>query len=100
VLDIDSVLAKDTETGDTQRLKVHELEPPIPGQPAQRTPELDLAVIADEDWQIAQHRFSIIRPLIESSGNNIEEVDTQAKIAEVHRATIYRGSLGVSRWSI
>lgn len=90
VLDLESVLAKDTETGDTQRLHIQELTPPVPEQPARRTPERDLAVIEDEDWQIAQHRFSIIRPLLESSGKNIEEVELQAQIAGVHRATIYR----------
>ena len=90
VLDIESVLAKDTETGDTQRLKVHELTSPVPEHPTQRAPERDLAVIADEDWQTAQQRFSIIRPLLESAGKNVEEVDNQARIAGVHRATIYR----------
>ena len=61
ILDLDAVLVRDSETGQVRRAKLAELQPATPDTtPA--SPGLE--ELADEDWQTAQRRLDIIRPLV------------------------------------
>lgn len=88
-LDLDSVLGKDIETGEPRRLPIKNLMPPDVTNP-EKTTSLDLALVTDKDWEEANKRFEIIRPLINNSHRSISMIEERAKEAGVKRATIYR----------
>ncbi|ENM3836609.1 hypothetical protein GAW90_003227, partial [Vibrio cholerae] len=66
ILDFESVIAVDVETGRTVPLRIGELrniQESISTHSHSETLQ-DLSDIADEDWQVAQKRYAAIRPLI------------------------------------
>ncbi len=91
ILDLETVLVKDAETGEVRRSKVRDLKPveSIPETPSEAEVE-DLADIEDEDWQRACERFEIIRPLLEGPDCTRAMVCAQAASAGRHPATVYR----------
>ena len=50
----------------------------------------DLAAVADEDWQEAQRRLALIRPLLRPAERTRESVRARAREGGVHPATLYR----------
>ena len=91
VLDLETVLVHDRQSGDTKLLKVSELAPV--GLPSAARPlagEADLVVIADTRWQIAQTRFHVLRPLLAAPEVTRAQVAECARRAGVHIATVYR----------
>ncbi len=91
VLDLETVLVTDAQTGDVRRAKIRDLKPvePIPATPSEAEVD-DLADIKDEDWQRACERFAIIRPLLEAPDCTRELVHAQAESVGRHPATVYR----------
>jgi putative transposase len=69
LLDLENVLAKDEATGRSDRLAIKDLTLP-PDEDTGGTDDKDeqgdteLTLVPDEDWNEAQRRFSIIRPLL------------------------------------
>ena len=63
VLDLDSVLVRETGTGQITRRRLVELQPSQPNVAARA--EVDIEHIDDDDWNIAQRRLDIIRPLLD-----------------------------------
>jgi len=96
VLDLETVLAKDEETHETRRLLIKDLSAPADGngvgEEAEQKSSVDaeLLLVPDEDWQEAQRRFGIIRPLIASPRRTSEMVKEAAQEGGVHPVTIYR----------
>lgn len=90
IIDFESVIAVDLRNGVIQRLLIQDITSPHAEKEEIRNTEPDLAVVSDSDWQIAQFRYSIIRPLLESGRRTTEEVGKQAIKAEVHISTVYR----------
>lgn len=88
LLDFESVLVTDAETGKPQRVRIADLQPAT--QPAAPTPNQDLQVIADEDWRRAQERFEIIRPLLDPRGRTRSEVASRAAQYGMHANTLYK----------
>jgi putative transposase len=91
ILDLDTVLAGDSQFGDVTRLPVSALAPVIP-ETATRPPPAAVALvgIADEVWKIAQARFAIIRPLLTTPHGTRAQATEHARRAGVTTATVYR----------
>lgn len=89
ILDFTTVLAKDVLTGEPSRLPINELQPVLPIDASKVVKCEDLAIVSDDDWQYAQNAFSVIQPLLEAPTRTVEMIDSAAKTAGVHRATIY-----------
>lgn len=87
VLDFNTVIGVAVETGRSAPLAVTELQV-IDGGAPEPTP--DLAEIADADWQEAERRMAIIRPLVDQPVFGRSEVEACAKAAGVDTATVYR----------
>ena len=91
VLDLETVLVTDTETGAMRRAKVRDLKPVEPIPEVRSEAEVDdLAEIADADWQRACERFAMIRPLLETPDCTRVLVHAQAESVGRHPATLYR----------
>lgn len=91
VVDLETVLVTDAETGEMRRAKVRDLKPvePIPEILSEAEAD-DLADIADADWQRACERFEMIRPLLEAPDCTRVLVHAQAEAVGRHPATLYR----------
>ena len=96
LLDLETVLAKDEETHETKRLLIRDLSMPKSGDGMEEESEhknnvdQELLLVPDEDWQEAQRRFSILRPLLSVPRRTTEMVNEAAGKAGVHPVTIYR----------
>jgi putative transposase len=94
LLDLEAVIAKAEETGRTERLYIKDLTPPTPQRNdniiLEKRPDKELTLIEDKDWQEAQRRFALIRPLLTAPRRTREMVTKQAQDAGVHTATLYR----------
>lgn len=89
VIDLDSVMVKDEETTEPRRLFIKDLAAP-PAEQEEHTKHPDITVVSDEDWQTANKRFEIIRPLVSDAGRTFSMVTARAKETGVHKATLYR----------
>lgn len=85
VLDRDSLVGTNVETGRATILRVGELRPAGAAPPGQ-----DLAEIADPDWRLAQTRLAAIKPLLDRDLVGRAEVERRAAEVGVHATTLYR----------
>lgn len=92
VVDLESVLARDLETGETRRLRFNQLipAPPVTTEADRATAEPDPQQVSEAEWQRAQARFAVIRPLIEQGAYSRREVQAQARHTGYAAATLYR----------
>ena len=86
VLDFNSVIGVDVESGRPSSLAIKELEPITPTQ----APGADVEEISDSDWQIAQQRFAAIQPLVGALFVGRDAAEKRAKQSGVDIATLYR----------
>ncbi|AJQ92277.1 MULTISPECIES: Mu transposase C-terminal domain-containing protein [Gynuella] len=86
ILDFNSVIGMDLETGRSVPLRTGELR----SIEDNALPSIDLADIADEDWQIAQKRFSAISSLVGKAAVGREAAEQRAKELNINVATLYR----------
>ncbi|HBN6825537.1 TPA: DDE-type integrase/transposase/recombinase [Vibrio cholerae] len=92
ILDFESIIAVDVETGRTVPLRIGELrniQESISTHSHSETLQ-DLSDIADEDWQVAQKRYAAIRPLIGQLYIGREGAERRAKEVGINVATLYR----------
>ena len=92
VVDLESVLARDLETGDIRRLRFHQL---VPAGSEQTEVEMapaapDPQQVSDAEWQQAQGRYAVIRPLVEQGTYSRREVQARAEHTGYATATLYR----------
>lgn len=87
VLDFNTVIGVEVESGRSVPLPVAELRPVDESDPPLR---LDLVEIADADWQEAERRFAAIRPLIDRYVVGRVEANKRAKEIGINTATLYR----------
>jgi putative transposase len=92
VLDLETVLVQDPQTGETRHAKVRELQPEgsSPQTPAVTDTTADLAEITAQDWQRARERLAIIQPLLDDPECTRAKVQAQAESVGYHPATLYR----------
>ena len=89
VLDFNSLVGADVESGRHAMLRIGELRP-VEHSDAISTSAQDLDEIVDEDWKVAEQRFQAIRPLLELSSAGRQEVEARANEVNVDAATLYR----------
>lgn len=87
VLAFDAVLVRDPESGDIQQASVAALKPIATPTPASAPTNLD--DVSDRDWQTAQRRLEIIRPLAGRTSRTRAEVAQRAKEFGMHANTLY-----------
>jgi len=90
VLDFETVIGIDVNSGLSMPLRIHELSPLSGALSVVTDSNYDLADIADEDWKIAEQRFAAIKPLLNYGSPGRFEVENRAKQVGVNTATIYR----------
>jgi putative transposase len=92
VVDLESVLARDLATGDIQRLRFNQLIPAsaLETEEEMAPAEPDPQQVSEADWQRAQARFAVIRPLIEQGTSSRREVQARAEHTGYATATLYR----------
>lgn len=89
VIDFESIIAIDLENGQNAILRIGELQCIDDNRPLPFD-NIDLAEIGDKEWQIAEKRFSAIKPLLNQSIIGREEVEKRAQEVKVDPATLYR----------
>jgi putative transposase len=91
VMDLETVLVEDVETGQARQVKIQELQPEglRPETPVQ-VESVELVEITDQDWQRAHERFEIIRPLLDGPDCPRAKVRARAESVGRHPATLYR----------
>nr|WP_299245559.1 Mu transposase C-terminal domain-containing protein [uncultured Halomonas sp.] len=99
LLDSATLLAKDVDTGEVNRLHAHELQPlhdenvvgsVEDGDDTDVAKGKDLAAFEDEDWKVARQRFAAIRPLLEDPFRTRHKAEAIATDNGVHVATLYQ----------
>jgi len=90
VLDFQSVLAINVETGRPKVLRIGELKPFLGDKVRGPYSDYDLEDIGAEEWAIAQKRYSVIAPLLSIEGQSRSVVEQRAKDAGVDAVTVYR----------
>ncbi len=90
IADLDAVIAKDLNSGKTERIPVIQLMPDLSlsSKPARQ----DLLNIKDKDWNEALHRMEIIRPLLETDGGarSTKKIRIISQDNNLNIATLYR----------
>lgn len=92
LITVNSVLAVDLETNETERLHVESLTD-IGEEIDQSTlarVNRDIALFSDEEWAEGQRRLEAIKPLLEDPIRSRSAVEAIAAKAGTHRNTIYR----------
>lgn len=91
LISVDSVMARNLETGKDERLRVESLTPPDGGDGRQDAPsgERDLTQYSKSDWSKAQRRFAAIKPLLDDPIHTRADAGKVAAAAGVHVATMY-----------
>ncbi|MBF4344051.1 helix-turn-helix domain-containing protein, partial [Vibrio anguillarum] len=88
IIDLTYVLCENIKTKEICRLRIDDLN-------AEPTKEMTPSAVAidalpDKDWQLAQARLEIIRPLVHQDGRTKDDVDSVAESHGLHRNTIYK----------
>lgn len=92
LLSVDSVLAVDLETQESERLRIESIRPlddlTADGGRSTEAPR-DIALYTDEEWAEAQRRFLAIKPLLENPIRTRKDAEIIANTHKVHVATLY-----------
>lgn len=88
VLDLNTALIKSTLNGKLVRVSIKDIQPTQTAE-SEKVNKTDLAVTPEKDWEEAQKRFDIIKPIVELSltGNDIVDIATKNNL---HYTTVYR----------
>jgi putative transposase len=92
IISVDSVLAVDLSTRQSERLRIDQLVFDVEGcEPASvAQPQHDLTEYSNEEWAIAQGRLAAIKPLLDGDIHTRTAVEQRAAEVGVHVATIYK----------
>lgn len=90
VLDFNSILGLDVETGRPSVLRIMELKPFLGNKVVGPYADYDLEDIGSEEWAIAQKRYAVIKPLLGIEGQSKRVVEERAREANVDTVTVYR----------
>jgi putative transposase len=86
VLDSETVIGMDVESGRSCALRIADLAPAVDGTVMVR----DLDTIADEDWKTAQSRYAAIQPLLDRFDVGRREVEARSQEVGINFTTLYR----------
>ena len=87
ILDFESVLVKEAQSGKPERVRISDLQPVVAVTGAKQH---DPQVVLDDDWRIAQERFEIIRPLLDPVGRKRADIEARAAETGKHANTLYK----------
>lgn len=90
LLDMENVLGREPGVNKSARLRICDLTPVTHYRADEEQPDTELSLVSDEDWQEANRRYQIIRPLLGEHRRTKEGVVEQARGAGVHISTLYR----------
>lgn len=90
LLDLQSVVGIEVESGRSVSLRISELEPVEQERVDGLYVNYDISTISSDEWAIAQQRFSAIKPLLRDSVLPRNSVEERAKEVGVDTATLYR----------
>lgn len=91
ILDFDTLIGIEAETGRSCPLRIRELKPVKEiSQDIRARASLDLEDINDTDWKIAEQRYMAIKPLLSAMGGGRKAIEERAKEVGVDTATLYR----------
>lgn len=91
LVDFHTVIGVNPSSGRTASLLIKELSSADEfGNQNEVKVDVDLSELTEKDWDIAEHRFNVIKPLIKRGQIGRKEVTLRAKEAGVNTATIYR----------
>lgn len=92
LLSVDSVLAVDLESHESQRLRVESIMPLVPEAETQSRADIerDLAHYSKEEWAEAQRRFAAIKPLLEDPLRTRAMAEKLAEKERIHASTLYK----------
>lgn len=90
VLDFNSVIGTEVQTGRSTPLRIDDLRPVKSGENPIKALVQDIEDIADEDWKIAQERFAAIKPLLGRGLVGRDDIAIRAKEVGRSPATLYR----------
>lgn len=90
LLDFDSLVAVDVETGRSRPLRIGELKPfTDTSNKIQEISAQDIADICDSDWKTAEQRYAIIAPLLKTEISR-QGIEKRAKECGINPSTLYR----------
>lgn len=91
-LDISNLIVRDPVAHETKRVNIAEIKPYRAENPDTPSAPVDFIHVPDEDWRIAQERFDILRPLLDTTKyrRSDKAVMEIAAKAGKHHTTIYR----------
>ncbi|MDW6002335.1 Mu transposase C-terminal domain-containing protein [Vibrio mangrovi] len=87
IIDLSHVLAEKEASGEIKKLRISELNFE-PDSKKVKSPAID--AMPDKDWQIAQSRLEIIRPLVGKSDRTKADVERVAEKHGFHINTLYK----------
>ena len=90
VLDFESLIGVDVETGRSASLRIGDLRSVTRQGEGTLAVNQDIAEIADEDWRVAQRRLAAIKPLLDRIQVGRDDVEARGKEVGVDPATLYR----------
>lgn len=92
LLSVDSVLAIDIASHESQRLRIESILPVRPEDVTKAEPQVerDLAQFSKEEWAEAQRRFTAIKPLLENPLRTRAMAEKLAEKQKIHTSTLYK----------
>lgn len=98
ILDLETVLAVNELTGALERLFIKDLAPPDAftnklSETADEATDTDIMSVDKVNWDEADRRYRLIKPLLDTPRRTREMVEEQARSAGVHAGTLYRWML-------
>lgn len=92
LVSVDSVMARNLETGKDERLRVESLTPPDADQKDSSTASgpRDITQYSESEWAEGQRRFAAIKPLLNDPIHTRVDAEKAAAAAGVHVATVYQ----------
>jgi putative transposase len=95
ILNLETVLAADETTGGLKRLFIKDLAPAdeantASGEVEDADTSIEVMSVDKADWEEANRRYVLIKPLLETPRRTREMVEEQARAGGVHMTTIYR----------
>lgn len=88
IIDLEKILAQSVNSQEIKKLRISELT--HSPRDVEISKSSSIAVIPDEDWQIAQQRLEIIQPLLHKIGRTKTDVEERASKYDIHINTIYK----------
>lgn len=91
VIDLTKVLARNTNTKETEVLEIHHLSPWVVNQDEKTsTKDIELLDVSEEDWDEARSRLKAICPMLTKNERSSGLVDAISKETGHSPATLYR----------